>query len=247
MQARGMAIFENPHVVLVPGFWLGAWAWDDVVGPLRDAGLAPHAMTLPGLESVDADRSVVTLEDHVRAVVRLVESLPPGVLLVGHSGGGALVGEVVDRAPERVRRVVYVDSGPLEDGAALFPDLPPDAVEVPLPSWAALEAVGTSAQGLDDGMRAAFRARAVPHPAGPAREPVRVGDPRRLDVPVTAICSSLPSEVLRTLAHPGPPLHTELGDLDVTYVDVPTGHWPMLSRPAELAAAIIAAASPARG
>lgn len=166
MQALGMAIIENPHVVLVPGFWLGAWAWawDDVVGPLRDAGLAPHAVTLPGLESV-----------------------------------------VVDRVPERVRRVVYVDSGPLEDGAALSPDLPPDAVEVPLPSWAALEAVGTSAEGLDDGMRAAFRARAVPHP--------------------------------------GPPLHTELGDLDVTYVDVPTGHWPMLSRPAELAAAIIAAAS----
>src|SRR5450830_1472302 len=162
-QARGMAIFENPHVVLVPGFWLGAWAWDDVVGPLRDAGLEPHAVTLPGLAS-----------------------------------------------------------------------------------WAALEAVGTSAQGLDDGMRAAFRARAVPHPAGPAREPVRVSDPRRLDVPVTAICSSLPSEVLRTLAHPGPPLHTELGDLDVTYVDVPTGHWPMLSRPSELAAAIVAAASSAR-
>lgn len=243
MQARRMANFENPHVVLVPGFWLGAWAWDEVVGPLRDAGLEPHAVTLPGLESVDADRAAVTREDHVGSVVRLVESLPPGVLLVGHSGGGALVGEVVDRVPERVRRVVYVDSGPLVDGAAISPDLPPDAVEIPLPSWASLEAVGTSAEGLDDAMRAAFQARAVPHPAGPAREPVRVSDPRRLAVPVTVICSSLPSEVLRTLAHSGPPLRTELGDLDVTYVDVPTGHWPMLSRPAELAAAIIAAAS----
>ena len=247
MQARGMAIFENPHVVLVPGFWLGAWAWDDVVGPLRAAGLVPHAMTLPGLASVDDDRSVVTLEDHVRYVVHLVESLPPGVLLVGHSGGGALVGEVVDRVPERVRRAVYVDSGPLEDGAALFPDLPPGAVEIPLPAWADLEAAGTSAEGLDDAMRAEFRVRAVPHPAGPAREPVRVSNPRRLAVPVTAICSSLPSQVLRTLAHPGPPLRTELGDFDVTYVDVPTGHWPMLSRPAELAAAIIAAAGPATG
>jgi len=43
------------HVVLVPGFWLGAWAWDDVVPVLRDAGLTPHAVTLPGLESPDDD------------------------------------------------------------------------------------------------------------------------------------------------------------------------------------------------
>jgi pimeloyl-ACP methyl ester carboxylesterase len=238
-----MDTIENPHVVLVPGFWLGAWAWDDVVGPLRDAGLVPHAVTLPGLESMDTDRSGITREDHVRAVVELVESLPHGVLVIGHSGGGALVGEVVDRVPERVRRAVYVDSGPLEDGAALSPDPPPDAVEVTLPSWAALEAVGTSAEGLDEEARAAFRTRAVPHPAGVARGPVHVSNPLRLDVPVTAICSSLPSGVLRTLAHPGPPLHTELGALQVTYVDVPTGHWPMLSRPAELAAAIVAAAS----
>ena len=160
----------------------------------------------------------------------------------GDSGGGALFGEVVDRIPERVRRAVYVDSGPLTDGAALPPDLPPDTVELPLPSWAALEASGTSAEGLDDDARAMFRARAVPHPAGVASEPVHVSDARRLAVPVTAICSSLPSEVLRNLAHAGPPLNTEHGELDVTYVDVPTGHWPMLSRPADLAAAIIEAA-----
>jgi len=230
------------HVVLVPGFWLGAWAWDDVVEPLRAAGLEPHPITLPGLEDADADRAAITREDHVRAVRDLVEQLPPGVVLVGHSGGGTVVHAVVDQVPDRVRRAVYVDSGPLVDGAALEPNLPTATVEIPLPSWEELAADGASPEGLDAQARATFRARAVPHPAGVARDAVRLNDPRRLDIPVTVICTSVPSAVLKTMANPGPPLHTELGELDVTYVDLPTGHWPMFSRPAELAAAIVDAA-----
>jgi pimeloyl-ACP methyl ester carboxylesterase len=237
-----MSTQRTVPVVLVPGFWLGAWAWDALLQPLRELGLEPHPITLPGLEPDHPDRSSVTRADHVDAVRRVVGSLPPGVVLVGHSGGATVVGEVVDALPDRVRRAVYVDGGPLADGAALAPDLPADVTEIPMPGWAELEADGTSAAGLDDAARAAVRERAVPHPARVASTPVRVRDPRRVDVPVTVICTSLPSQVLRTMANPGPPLHTELGDLDVTYVDLPTGHWPMFSRPRDLAAAIAQAA-----
>ena len=49
--------------------------------------------------------------------------------------------------------------------------------------------------------------------------------------------------MLKTMANGGPPFHTELGDLhDLTYVDLPTGHWPMFSRPKDLAVAIAEAA-----
>ncbi|HEY8717037.1 alpha/beta fold hydrolase [Pengzhenrongella sp.] len=233
---------DRIHIVLVPGSWLGAWAWDGVVGPLRAAGMKPHAVTLPGLEHADTNRAGITREDHVRAVRDVVEGLPPGIVLVGHSGGGALVHAVVDQVPDRVRRAIYVDSGPLADGAVLAPDLPADATEQPLPSWEDLDAAGSSLDGLDAEARAAFRARAVPQPAGVARGPVRLSDPRRFGVPVTEICTSLPSAVLRTMISPDSPLHTELDELDVTYVDLPTGHWPMFSRPADLAAEIVAAA-----
>ncbi|MDT4986675.1 MAG: hypothetical protein QOI74_769, partial [Micromonosporaceae bacterium] len=47
-------------IVLVPGFWLGAWAWDEVVAALRADGHSVTAVTLPGLESVDTDRSAIT-------------------------------------------------------------------------------------------------------------------------------------------------------------------------------------------
>lgn len=229
------------HVVLVPGFWLGGWAWDDVVGPLRDAGLVPHPVTLPGLGDDDTadDRAAVTRADHLRAVVALVESLDGRVVLVGHSGGGALVGEVVDRVPGRVARAVYLDSGPLVDGAALHPALPDGATEIPLPGWDELAAQGSSIDGIDDAGLARFRERARPQPGRVATEPVHVSDPARFDVPATAICTSISAEQLQAIAGPGAPFHTELLDHDVTWVDLPTGHWAMFSRPADLATVLV--------
>ena len=45
----------NAPIILVPGFWLGAWAWDEVADELRTGGHDVTALTLPGLESADAD------------------------------------------------------------------------------------------------------------------------------------------------------------------------------------------------
>ncbi|MBX9243487.1 alpha/beta hydrolase [Actinotalea ferrariae] len=227
------------HVVLVPGFWLGAWAWDRVVPGLRAAGLTPHAVTLPGLASPDDDRSHVTFDDHVDAVVDLLSTLEGDVVLVGHSGGGMVVQHVVDRAPERVRRVVYVDSGPMREGNAINPDA---VADVPLPTWEQMAEQGSSTEGLDDALRAELVERAVAHPPAVASHPARPTDPRRLDVPATVICTSIPSDVLQQLVAGGQ-IPAELPDVrDVTYVDLPTGHWPMLSRPVELADVIAAAA-----
>jgi pimeloyl-ACP methyl ester carboxylesterase len=238
---------EQPlHVVLVPGFWLGAWAWDDVVPHLEAAGLVPHAVTLPGLDAgaTAQDRARVTREHHADAVAQLVDGLEGRVVLVGHSGGGPVVQQVADRGPARIERIVYVDTGPLVDGAALSPDLPADVAELPLPDWETLAEDGSSLDGLDDAALARFRERAVPTPGPVARGPVHVTDPARLHVPATVICSSIPSAVLAELANPGPPLHTELGELtDLTYVDLPTGHWPMFSRPRDLASALVDAVS----
>jgi len=227
-------------VILIPGFWLGGWAWDDVAAALPD-DLDVHAPTLPGVEP-GADRAGITRADHVQAVLDLVDGLEGDVVLVGHSGGGALVGEVVDRRPDRVRRAVYVDSGPLEDGAAIDAAAT-EEVEVPLPTWEEFAAQGSSIEGISDERLAEFRRRAVPHPAQVVRGAVHVSDPRRFDVPATAICTSLPAEQLKPMAHGGPPFHTELGFVqDLTYVDLPTGHWPMFSRPVDLATAIAEAA-----
>ena len=68
-----------------------------------------------------------------------------------------------------------------------------------------------------------------------------VGDPEELER-VLVHELELSSQVLAEMAHPGPPLHTELGEVeDLAYVDLPTGHWPMFSRPRDLADTIATA------
>ncbi|MDV6269412.1 MULTISPECIES: alpha/beta fold hydrolase [Rhodococcus] len=230
------------HIVLVPGFWLGAWAWDAVLPHLQRPDTHVTALTLPGLESVDSPRNTVTLDSHVSAIVDAVSRSDERTILVVHSGAGASGYAATDRVPDQIARIVYVDSGPMPDGTALRPDLAVDAIEVPLPPWAELEADGSSIEGLDDDALTAFRDRAVPEPAGAARDQIVLTDPRRYSVPTTVVCSSYPSDVIKQMADGGFPIAVELAKLPVTYVDLPTGHWPMWSRPKELAETILDAA-----
>ena len=231
------------RIVLVPGFWCGAWAWDRVTPALRAAGHDVRALTLPGLAGAAEDRSAVTLEDHVAAVAAALEEEPDRpALLVGHSGAGPVVTMAADRVPHLVHRLVYVDSGPLPDGMPVMGHLPPGTVEVPLPSEEELEAGGNSLEGLGPEDLAEFRERAVPQPGGPATGPARLPAGAWRSVPATVVaCSLRPAQIEEFIAA-GVPYFTALGEMDVTMVDLPTGHWPMWSRPGDLAAALLQAA-----
>lgn len=228
------------HVVLVPGFWLDASSWSEVTPPLVAAGHRVHPLTLPGLEAVDAPRAGIGLRDHIDAVVAAIDAIDGPVVLVGHSGGGAIIHGVVDARPDRVARAVYVDSGPLGEGGVINDELPAEGHEVPLPPWDVFEEADLV--DLDDGLRAAFRARAVPEPRGVACDQQHLHDERRYDVPATVIACEFPSAALTEWIAAGHPYVAELARIrDVEYVDLPTGHWPQFTRPAELGAAILAA------
>jgi pimeloyl-ACP methyl ester carboxylesterase len=217
-------------IVLVPGFWLGAWAWDDVADALRADGHDVTALTLPGLESADADRSNVTLSDHVDAIVEAVEAKGTPVVLAVHSGSGAAGYAVTDRIPDRIAAMVYVDSGPAT--AALGPDT--EGADMPM-VWEEIES-GENLDGLSEEQRETFRQRAVPQPAGVLREAPQLTNDARLDVPTTAIATGYTSDQYKEAIDEG---QTWLGGFaelrDVTWVDLPTSHWPMWSRPQELA------------
>ncbi|HEU4808616.1 MAG TPA: alpha/beta hydrolase [Homoserinimonas sp.] len=225
-------------IVLIPGFWLDGNSWNEVAAPLKDAGHTVHALTLPGLESRDADRTGISLRDHVDAVVSVVDSLQPPVVLVGHSGGGAIAHAVVDARPERVARVIYVDSGPLGDGDCINDELPVVGDEVPLPDWSEFEDADLT--DLDDGLREKFRAIAIPEPVRVTSDRQQLGDERRYDVPVTVICCEFSSDELKKWMSDGAPYFAELAKVkDATLVDLPTGHWPQLTKPRELASVIL--------
>jgi pimeloyl-ACP methyl ester carboxylesterase len=222
-------------IVLVPGFWLGAWAWDEVAAALRAEGHDVTALTLPGLESADTDRSAITMADHVDAIREAVIAAGAPVVLAVHSGAGVPGYGVSDRVPEHIAAMVYVDSAPAT--AALDPDR--SAVEVPLPTWEELEADGSSIEGLTAGQLETFRRRSVPEPGAGYREAPVLTNDARLDLPSTVVCTSFSSAQYKDAVKEGYAWLGGLAELrDVTYIDLPTSHWPMWSRPKELAGII---------
>ena len=222
-------------IVLVPGFWLGAWAWDEVAAALRADGHDVSAVTLPGLESADADRSAIGMSDHVDAICDAVKATRAPVVLAVHSGTGFAGYAASDRLPDRIAAMVYVDSAP--GIGAMDPDF--DGVEMPLPSPEKL-ADEENLDGLSDEQLETFRRRAVPQPGGVLREGAELTNDARREIPSTIICTGFPSEQVKAYAKEHNPAW--LGGLaelhNVTWIDLPTSHWPMWSRPGELAGLI---------
>lgn len=226
----------SPTILLIPGHWLGAWAWDDVLEHLTGMDRRAVPITLPGLDATDPERASRTLGDQAAAIEQAVASETGPVIIVAHSGANAPVSLVLDRLPNLIRRVIWVDSGPVSSGTVFAPGA--DMEELPLPPF---EVLGQQAslEGLSAGVLERFRTRAVPEPGPVLRGSVELSSEARFQVPTTIVCCSLPSTQMMELASSGNPMFAEvarLGNLDL--IDLPTGHWPMWSRPADLAAVI---------
>lgn len=232
----------NPKIILVPGHWLGAWAWEEVLENLTAHGLRAVPLTLPGLDQTDPERSSRTLDEQAATIEQAVIADGEPTVIVAHSGANAPVSLVVDRHPELVRRVIWVDSGPVAPGTAFAPEFPEDTEGLPLPPFNVL-GEQASLDGLDADTLERFRNRAVSEPGPVLRQAVELLNDARFEVPTTLVCCSILSSQVMELVEAGHPMFAEVANLKkVDYVDLPTGHWPMWSRPDDLAQ-IIAEAS----
>ncbi|MGB9034276.1 esterase [Arthrobacter sp. UCD-GKA] len=235
---------NSPTIILIAGHWLGAWAWNEVLEHLKTDHYRAIAMTLPGLDGDDSERSAKTLDDQADAILGVISqhgNLP--AILVAHSGANAPVSLVLDQHPELVRRVVWVDSGPVGAGSVFAPEFPDESHELPLPSFDVL-AQQASLEGLSADVLERFRALAVPEPGPVLRQPVELTNEARRNVPTTLVCCSISSEQVMELARAGHPMFAEVANLEhLNVLDLPTGHWPMWSRPLDLAKIIDSATS----
>lgn len=212
---------KSAPIILVPGFWLGAWAWDEVAAALRADGHDVTALTLPGLESADTDRSGITFADHVNAIADAVRAADSPVVLTVHSAAGFSGYAASDLVPDRIAAMVYVDTAPGK--GALDPDF--DGVDKPM-VWDEIKAE-ENLDGLSEEQLETFRRRAVPEPGAMIREGVELTNDARRDIPSTFICTGFTAEQYRTYATEQPEWAFLAG--------IP---WPMWSRPQELAGII---------
>jgi pimeloyl-ACP methyl ester carboxylesterase len=223
-------------ILLIAGLWLDGSVWDDVAAELRALGHHPVPLALPG--QGDGNTSA-TLDDQVAAVLAAVDAAAGEPMVVGHSAACTLAWLAADARPERVSTAVLVGGFPATDGMAyadLF-DLQ-DGV-MPFPGWAPFE--GPDSADLDEQAKRAIAASAIPVPEGVAKGVVRLTDERRLAVPVVVVCPEFTPGQAQEWVRAG-----EVPELAhaayVEYVDIDSGHWPMVSRPAALARLLAAAA-----
>lgn len=224
-------------ILLIGGLWLDGSAWDDVVPALRELGHRPVPLTLPGQGDGSAS---ATLDDQVAAVLAAVDAAPGRPVVAGHSAACALAWMAADRRPERIAATVLIGGFPSADGSPYADFFELEDGAMPFPGWGPFE--GPDSADLDDETRRAIAAAAIPVPEGVAKGVVRLRDERRFDVPVTVVCPEFsPADAQEWIDGGEVP---ELARAKrVSLVDIDSGHWPMFTRPAELARLLAAAAS----
>jgi pimeloyl-ACP methyl ester carboxylesterase len=238
--------------VLVGGAWLGGWCWQPVTAQLRAQGHDVYPVTLTGLgERSHLASREVDLDTYIADVVNVIEVEDlQDVVLVGHSYAGLVVTAVADRIPERISLLTYLDSGPVPDATAYL-DLQPPAArqlierlveeagngwQVPMPSWEELEGVlGASLAGLGPDERSQLRGRAAAQPLRTWTQPVSLKNPAREQLPKLLITCSFPLAQVRQMIADGHPWFAELAGPQWSFLELPTGHWPMFSEPDRLA------------
>ncbi len=216
-------------ILLIAGLWLDASAWDRVVPPLSELGHRPVPVTLPGQGAPPAN---ATLEDQHAKVLEAVDAAAYPVLVVGHSAASTLAWMAADARPEKVTRVAMIGGFASNDGEAYadFFDIV-DGV-MPFPGWGPFE--GPDSDDLDEARRTALADAAIPVPEGVAKGIVHLHDERRHDVPVTVICPEFsPAQAKEWLEAGELPELSKARHLD--FIDIDSGHWPMFTKPRELA------------
>lgn len=225
------------NIILVPGLWLDASSWEDVVPALEDAGHHVHALTMPGL-GADADASAqLGMDDWVDAVTNLIDSEGGPVVLVGHSGGGNVVWGAAAARADRVARVIFVDTVPPPPGVGISEFEVVDGV-VPFPGWEAFEESEVS--DLDPATRQKWAIRTASVPPRSTTDPIRLESEDRFAIPVTILSGELTEETLVAALGESGPWAEEFNAIEqAEVVHLGSGHWPQFSKPEALTRAIL--------
>jgi pimeloyl-ACP methyl ester carboxylesterase len=195
--AFGRSKGENVSTfVLVHGAFHGGWCWRRLVPLLRAGGHPVYAPTLTGLgESAHLAGPRVGLATHIEDVRAVLEFEDlADVILVGHSYSGMVIAGVADRAPERIKRLVYLDAFVPEDGQSLAAIKGRDWLESARKraaesgdGWRLIPPSSRYFDVLDKADVAWADARLTPQPLKTFEEPVRLENRKREAIPCAYI------------------------------------------------------------
>ena len=224
-------------ILLIAGLWLDGSAWDDVVPTLEALGHRPVPLTLPGQGDGSAS---ATLDDQVAAVLAAVDSASEKPLVVGHSAACTLAWLAADARPEKVATVALIGGFPSADGETYADFFEAHDGVMSFPGWGPFE--GADSADLDEEARRSIASAAIPVPEAVSKGVVHLADERRFDVPVVLVCPEFtPAQAQEWISGGEVPELAKATHLDL--VDIDSGHWPMISKPIQLARLLAAAAT----
>lgn len=221
--------------VLVHGAWHGAWCWKRVLPGLWSAGHRAFAVTLSGVgERAHIAPQAVTLATHVDDVAGVIEAEEmSGAVLVGHSYGGMVITGVAERLKERLSHLVYLDAVIPRPGESWSSG---HAEETRASRRAAIAANGgvlpppdPAIFGLSGADAAWVARRQTPQPGAVYDAPLHFDPARIAALPRTFVSCTAPA--LATIDASRQRARTESG---WTFVELATGHDPMISLPEPL-------------
>jgi dienelactone hydrolase/pimeloyl-ACP methyl ester carboxylesterase len=246
--------------VLVAGGFTDARIWHEVADGLRESGAEAHPVTLTGMGDRGSEAGPGTdLDTHIADVLRVLDDVAaPEVVIVGHEYGIHPVLGAADRRPERIGRIVYLDAGMPQDGDTALKSVPDqevhrrlrdragdDSWSLPAPASADEWRRWGSTDGLTDEALARLTRLASPQPVGTLTRPLRLSG-AGAGLPTTGVLctgSGLNIALVEDMVATGLPQFQVLARPEVTFFELATGHWPMLSCPEKLTAVLLAAAA----
>ncbi|MFD7478389.1 alpha/beta fold hydrolase [Streptomyces sp. NPDC059837] len=247
--------------ILVAGAHTGGWIWQAVADRLRESGAQAYPVTLTGTGERRHEAGPDTdLETHIHDLLRLIDRVDAAeVVLVGHCYGIYPVLGAADRRPERIARIVHMDAGMPQHGDQALTLVPDQTVRdrllhragpgeddwrIPPPPLEEWQLWGSVA-GLTPAVLARLAGEAVPQPAGTLTQPLRLSGAVS-ELPKTGVlCTANGSSIamVQALVGLGDPRFQVLTDPRVSFFELDTGHWPMLSCPGEVAEILVRAAA----
>lgn len=233
--------------VLLHGSWHGGWAWEPCASCLRESGHAAHAPTYPG-HAPGSSKVGIRHQDYVDSVVRYIERHDlRELVLVAHSFAGSVLSRVSQAIPERIGRLVFYSAFVVADGASVADELPSEETT-------ALHAAAESSPDftiecpwelfserfIQDAPPALARSaweRLVPQPFGPYLDKLDLADFYRQRLPRSVIAVGDDHALPAGTFHPK--MSARLGEFKL--VEVGGSHEVLLTRPSELARALVEA------
>jgi pimeloyl-ACP methyl ester carboxylesterase len=225
--------------VLIHGSYQGGWIWKPVATRLRAAGHEVYAPTLDGCgERAEQVRPGITTETQADEVAQLLfyEDLADAVL-VGTSSGGMVVCRVAELIPDRIGRLVFVDALALLPGEKIG-DIVTRSTASGAPGGLTRgpsreDAANRLFADLEPAVREHALARYTQHPAGIYTDGVKLDHFWSMPWEASVIWC-------KRAQNPGEAHQRRCAEkLNAPFSELDTGHYPMLSMPAELTAMIL--------